>query len=72
MVLNSATKMFPLPDKKGKSLYGFIITCGESRKIFKISATDQRERSEWLCAIKEVSMLNCVCTCVCVCVCVCA
>ena len=74
-MLNSATKVFSLPDKKGKPLYQFVVTCGASGKVFKISATDQRENSEWLYAIKEVSMLNylCVCVCLCVlaCVCVC-
>ena len=56
MVLNSATKVFPLPDEKGKHLYRFVVTCGAKGKVFKISATDQRDKSEWLCAIKEVSM----------------
>ena len=64
-MLNSATKVFPLPDKKGKPLYRFVVTCGGSGKVFKISATDQREKSEWLCAIKEVSMLNCLLVYVC-------
>ena len=81
MVLNKVTKVFPLPDKKGKHLCRFIVTCSASGKVFKISATDQREKSEWLCAIKEVSILKynvhmyvctyvraCMCMCVCLCV----
>ena len=49
MILNNATKVFPVPDKKGKPLYQFVVTCGASGKVFKISANDQREKSEWLC-----------------------
>ena len=84
MVLNKVTKVFPLPDKKGKHLCRFIVTCSASGKVFKISATDEREKSEWLCAIKEVSILKynvhmyvctyvhmCVHVCACVCVYVC-
>ena len=56
MVLNNATKVYPLPDEKGKPLYRFIVTCGAKGKVFKISATDQREKSEWLCAIREVGI----------------
>ena len=51
-MLNKATKVFPISDKEGKHFYRFIVTCGASGKVFKISATDQREKSEWLCAIK--------------------
>ena len=55
MVLNSSTKVYPVQDEKGKPLYRFMVTCGASGKEFMISATDQRNKSEWLCAIKEVS-----------------
>jgi len=56
MVLNSSTKVFGLPDEKGKPLYRFVVTCGAKGKVFVIAATDQRNKSEWLCAVKEVSM----------------
>ena len=55
MVLNHATKVYPVSDEKGKPLYRFMVICGASGKEFMISATDQRNKSEWLCAIKEVS-----------------
>ena len=55
MVLNKASKVFPVPDKKGNPLYRF---CDATDKAFMLSATDQREKSEWSCVIKEVS---CVC-----------
>ena len=54
-MLNSATKVYPVSDEKGKPLYRFMVTCGASGKEFMISATDQRNKSEWLCAVKEVS-----------------
>ena len=58
MVLNKATKVFPLPDEKGKPLYRFVVTCGLKGKVFVISASDQRSKSEWLCAVKEVNMIT--------------
>ena len=56
MVLNKSTKVYPISDEKGKPLYRFVVTCGATGKEFTISATDQRNKSEWVCAIKEVSI----------------
>ena len=56
MVLNRATDVISLPDEKGK-LYRFVVTCGIKGRAFEIKASDQRSKSEWMHAIKEVRML---------------
>ena len=56
MVLNKANKVSSLPDEKGKPLYRFVVKCGLKGKVFVMSAADQRSKSEWLCAVKEVNM----------------
>ena len=53
MVLNKATDVISLPDEKGK-LYRFVVTCGIKGRAFEIKAADQRTKSEWMHAIKEV------------------
>ena len=53
MVLNKATDVISLPDEKGK-LYRFVVTCGVKGRAFEIKAPDQRTKSEWMHAIKEV------------------
>jgi len=58
MVLNKATDVVSLPDEKGK-LYRFVVTCGETGRAFEIKASDQRTKSEWIHAIKEVRTYIC-------------
>ena len=53
MILNKATDVISLPDEKGK-LYRFVVTCGIKGRAFEIKASDQRTKSEWIHAIKEV------------------
>ena len=53
MVLNKSTDVISLPDEKGK-LYRFVVTCGVKGRAFEIKASDQRTKSEWMHAIKEV------------------
>jgi len=53
MVLNKATDVISIPDEKGK-LYRFVVTCGIKGRAFEIKASDQRTKSEWMHAIREV------------------
>lgn len=57
MVLNKATDVVSLPDEKGK-LYRFVVTCGLKGRAFEIKASDQRTKSEWMHAIKEVGIYS--------------
>ena len=58
MVLNKASDVISLPDEKGK-LYRFVVTCGMKGRAFEIKAPDQRTKSEWMHAIKEVCTYIC-------------